>query len=305
MPIQHRPYNPDGLDFVKIWRLLEEDYARRQDAFVWLVSRFGDWKYGLWREAKMFPMFFRRHAEVWVDGFDEVQGVVLSEDGENVFFIFTQPGYDYLYGEILDWTVANWGPRYASLLAEVNMGQADARAILAGRGFADLGPAATTRAYSIAAQAAAGFSLPDGFRIATIAEEPDYLGKRKLQRNAFSGQDSVRDVDLWAYEYSRESHAYDPQLDISVVAPDGRHVASCVGFLDVRNSISEIERVCTHAEHRQRGYALAAVRACFQRLHTRGYTRAYITSYGLEADNLYEKLGPVNRTVWHRYELGS
>ena len=113
---------------------VQGDYARRQDNFVWLVSRFGDWKYGCWREAKYFPMFFRRNAQLWLDGFDEVKGFVLSEDGENVFFIFTREGYDHLYGDILDWTIANWGPRYDSLVAEVNEGQTHALAALARRG---------------------------------------------------------------------------------------------------------------------------------------------------------------------------
>jgi GNAT superfamily N-acetyltransferase len=301
MSIQHRPYNPDGPDFAKMWRLLQQDYARRQDAFVWLVSRFGDWKYGLWREAKMFPMFFRRHAEVWVDGFGEVHGFVLSEDGDNVFFIFTRPAYDHLYGEILDWTVANWGPRWGSLLAEVNAGQGDALRCLEERGFTNTGPAAVTRAYSVAAQAAAAYTLPDGFRIASIAAEPDYAGKRRVQRNAFGGQDEVREIDLLAYEYSRESNAYFADLDLSVIAPGGQHVASCVGFVDPENNISEIERVCTHADYRQRGFAFAVIRSCCQRLHARGVERAYITAYGSEADRLYEKLGPVQRTQWFRY----
>jgi GNAT superfamily N-acetyltransferase len=303
MPVYSRPYNPSGSDFVQMWRLLQVDYARRRDNFVWLVSRFGDWKYGCWRESKMFPMFFRRHAQLWLDSFDEVKGFVLSEDGENIFFIFTRPGHDYLYGEMLDWTVANWGPRYDSLVAEVNEGQPDALAILAGRGFVNLGEAAIMRAYGVAEQASAGYTLPAGFRAVSIAEEPDYLGKRRVQRNGFSGQDDVREIDLLTYEYSRESNAYDPALDLSVVAPDGQHVASCVGFIDAANNIAEIERVCTHSEHRRHGHAVAAIRACFQRLHERGYARAYITGYGNEANNLYEKLGPANRTRWFRYEL--
>jgi predicted GNAT family acetyltransferase len=76
-----------------------------------------------------------------------------------------------------------------------------------------------------------------------------------------------------------------------------------VGFVDPLNNIAEIERICTHAEQRGRGYAFAAVRACFERLHGRGYARAYITGYSGEANNLYEKLGPVNRCRWLRYEL--
>jgi ribosomal protein S18 acetylase RimI-like enzyme len=305
MAIYHRAYSPDGLDFAKIWRLLQHDYRRRGDAFVWLVSRFGDWKYGCWRESKYFPMFFRRHCQVWLDGFEEVQGVVLSEDGENIFFIFTRPGHDHLYGEILDWTIANWGPRYSSLLAEVNARQEDAIAALSRRGFTCNGEAATTRAYVPGDQAAQGWKLPDGFRVVSIGEEPDYAGKRLVQRNAFSGQNEVSELDLLTYEYSRESDAYDPHLDLSVVAPDGQHVASCVGFVDPVNNISEIERICTHSEHRQRGYATAVIRACCERLHARGCARAYITGYSGEANNVYEKLEPVARTKWYRYELAT
>lgn len=303
MPVFTRAYDPAGADFANLWRLLQQDYARRRDCFVWLVSRFGDWKYGLWDERKYFPTFFRNHAQIWIDSLGDMVGCVLSEDGGNLFFVFTRPGYDHLYGEILDWTVCNWGPRHGSLLAEVNEAQADAVAALTNRGFTSLGAAATTRAYSVAAQAAAGFTLPAGYRIVSIAEEPDYRGKRLVQVNAFRGLDEVKEIDLLAYEYSRESGAYDPHLDLSVVAPDGQHVASCVGFLDHANNIAEIERICTHAEHRGRGYAFAAVRACFERLHARNCERAYITGYSGEANNLYEKLGPANRTQWLRYEM--
>jgi len=88
-----------------------------------------------------------------------------------------------------------------------------------------------------------------------------------------------------------------------VVDPDGVHAASCLGFLDTANRISEIERVCTHSAYRRRGLAEAVIRACFQRLAQRGVERAYITAYGPEADALYEKLGPVARRAWAHYEL--
>lgn len=57
------------------------------------------------------------HAQLWFDGLGEVAGFVLSEDGENIFFIFTRPGYDDLYTAILDWTIENWGSRWPSLVA--------------------------------------------------------------------------------------------------------------------------------------------------------------------------------------------
>ena len=47
-------------------------------------------------------------------------GFVLSEDGANIYFIFTAHGHAYLYDEILDWTIAHWGTRYSTLACEVH-----------------------------------------------------------------------------------------------------------------------------------------------------------------------------------------
>ncbi len=301
MTLTCRPYS--DADFAPLWRLLQRDYAARRDGFTWLVSRFGDWKYGLWGESKYIPTFFPKNAQVWADGLGETVGAALSEDGGNVFFIFTAPGFDYLYETILDWVIAHWRERFESLVAEVQEAWAPTLATLEARGFRRVKEAAITRAYDVAQQAARPPVLPDGFRIVSIQEEPDYRGKRLVQKNAFAGVDGVTALDLEAYEYSRLSPAYDPWLDLSVVDPDGVHAASCLGFLDTANRISEIERVCTHSAYRRRGLAEAVIRACFQRLAQRGVERAYITAYGPEADALYEKLGPVARRAWAHYEL--
>ncbi|MCB9135321.1 MAG: GNAT family N-acetyltransferase [Anaerolineales bacterium] len=295
-----RPYNP-AHDFEKMWRFLQQDYTQKQDNYVWHFSRLGDWQYGLWNEKKLIPSFFRKYAQVWVDAFDDIVGCVLSEDGDNIFFIFTRAGYEYLYPEILDWTLITWGERYPTLKTEVHEFQTDALEGLARAGFRSRGVVATTRAYDLQKPLEPAH-LPPGSRIETMDANGDFYGKGLLYKDGFSNQDFVTELDLLKFEYSRENPAYDPAFDFVVIAPDGTHAATCAGFNDPSQRVSEVEKICTHRQYRRQGLAEAAVRACFQKLQQRGIARAYITGYSGEANGLYEKLGPCGYKQWFHYE---
>jgi ribosomal protein S18 acetylase RimI-like enzyme len=304
--ILNRPFDDAQHDFEKMWRFLQQDYAQKQDRFSWLVSRLGDWRYGLWNEKKYIPTFFRDYAQLWVDAFDQLQGFVLSENGDNIIYIFTAQGYEYLYAEILAWTVQHWGPRYATLKIEVHEFQTNAITQLERAGFHSLGEIAVTRQYDLHVKANEPVKLASGFRIMTMAENADYAcyaAKGLLFVNGFDGKDQATEFDLLRFEYSRQNPAYDPSLDFSVITPEGMQVASCVGFIDPAYGMAEVEKVCTHSQYRRQGLAEAVIHACFQRLSQRGFDTAYITGYSGEANGLYEKLGPCKRKQWFHYEL--
>jgi ribosomal protein S18 acetylase RimI-like enzyme len=305
MKAYHRPFDIDGADFEKMWRFLQEDYGHKHERFVWHASRLGDWKYGLWREQKYVPSFFRKHAELWVDGFDRLLGFVLSEDGEEVFFLFAVQGYEYLYADMLDWTVQNWGTRFPRLVTEVHECQAELLAILESRGFRSRGVVATTRQYDLLEKETEPNPLPDGFQIVDMSVNGDFRNKSLLYRAGFGDEDYVTDFELLRFEYSRENPAYDPRFDLSVVTPEGLHVAGCVGFHDPVYGIAEIEKVCTHYQYRRRGLAEAVIRECFVRLKQAGMRQAYITGYSDSANALYQKLGPCWQKEWSHYELSS
>ncbi|HEY3475530.1 MAG TPA: GNAT family N-acetyltransferase [Anaerolineales bacterium] len=299
----HRPFEINGADFRKMWRFLQQDYGRKQERFVWHTSRLGDWKYGLWREQKYVPSFFRKHAELWVDGFDQLLGFVLSEDGEEVFFVFALQGYEYLYADMLDWTLRNWGSRFPRLLAEVHEYQLELLAILESRGFRSHGVVAITRQYDLSTVEPPPVPLPDGFRIVDMCENGDFRNKSLLYKAGFGDEDHVTDFELLRFEYSRENPAYDPGFDLSVVTPEGIHAAGCVGFHDPTYGIAEIEKVCTHYRYRRQGLADAVIRECFRRLKQAGMKQAYITGYSESANALYQKLGPCWQKQWFHYEL--
>jgi hypothetical protein len=299
----HRPFDETHNDFEKMWQFLEQDYAQKQERFIWHFSRLGDWKYGLWHESKYIPSFFRKHAELWVDAFDRLLGFVISEDGEEVFYIFTLQGYEYLYPDILEWTIENWGPRYPALKAEVHECQEKQIAILETRGFRSAGVVATTRQYDLLAKRDAAIQLPAGFQIQDMGQNGDFRQKGLLYKNGFGTEAHASEFELLRFEYSRENPAYDPRFDLSVITPEGVHAAGCVGFPDPTYGIAEIEKVCTQNQYRRLGLAEAVIRDCFRRLKEAGMRRAYITGYSVSANALYEKLDPCWQKQWFHYEL--
>lgn len=299
----HRPFNEKGNDFENMWRFLQQDYAHRQERFIWHCSRLRDWKFGLWREQKYIPSFFRKHAELWVDAFDQLLGFVLSEDREEVFFIFTMQGYEYLYADILGWTLQNWGDRFPRLLTEVHEYQKEALAILQSEGFRSQGVLATTRQYDLMTKESEPIQLRADFRIVDMCENGGFHNKGLLYKAGFGNEGHVTDFELLRFEYSRENPAYDPRFDLSVVTPEGLHVAGCVGFHDPVHGIAEIEKVCTHYKYRRQGLAEAVIKECSQRLKRAGMKRAYITGYSERANALYEKLEPCWQKRWFHFEL--
>jgi GNAT superfamily N-acetyltransferase len=303
MRAHHRHFDPARNDFEKMWRFLQQDYIEKQERYLWHSSRLGDWMYGLWSEKKSIPSFFRNHAQLWVDAFDQLLGFVLSENGEEVLFIFTRSGYEYLYAEILDWTLEHWRTRYPTIRMEVHEYQEQALAVLQSRGFRSAGMVATTRQYDLSAKASEPIPLPAGFRIVDLAENGDYRNKGLLYKNGFEEEDRVSDIELLRFEYSRENPAYDPRLDFSVVTSEGVHAAGCVGFADPASRSAEVEKVCTHSQYRRLGLAEAVIRECFQHLEEAGIAQAYITGYSAGANALYEKLGDCGQKRWFHYEL--
>lgn len=259
--------------------------------------------YGLWNEQKYIPSFFRNHAQLWIDAFDQPLGFVLSEDGEEIFFIFTLDSYEYLYADILDWTLEHWRPHYPTIKTEIHEYQERALAVLESRGFRSAGVVATTRQYDLTAKEFEPIHLPAGFQIMDMQTNGDYRNKGLLYKNGFDDESHVSEFELATFEYSRENPAYDPRFDLSVVTPEGIHAAGCVGFNDPAQSIAEVEKVCTQDQYRHQGLAEAVIRECFQRLHRHGTQRAYITGYSTGANALYEKLGPCWKKQWFHYEL--
>lgn len=299
MKTVHRAYQDRGDDYERMWAFLIEDY-RDRGWFIWTLGRLGDWKYGVWTEKKYIPCFLGDNAHLWFDAFGDLAGFVVSENGDGGFTVFVRRGGDFLYGEILRWTVEHWHGR-GDLTTEIHKDQPGVHPALRKAGFSTDGVIAVTQKYLLSEFCGDPVPLPAGYCVVDMDETPDFEGKRLLQINAFQNRNELTALDVLSYRYSRECPVYNPQFDLSILDETGRHVAGCQAFVDARNGYAEVERICTHSDYRRRGLAAAVVRACFARLAEHGLTHAYITGYSPGAQALYAKLGALDCASWTLY----
>jgi GNAT superfamily N-acetyltransferase len=303
MRIYNRPFDENQKDYEKMWEFLVNDYADKKDQFIWTIGRLGDWKYGCWNEKKCFPNFMRKNAQLWFDNFNELVGIVISENCDSNFTVFAKRGYEFLYSEMIVWVKTNWGNREGKLNTEVHEFHYDYIQAIEKEGFHRESLACITRQYKLSDKVTEGITLDDEFTIVDMFDNPDIKGKTLLYNNAWRNENSISEFDLLKYEYNRESPCFNPKFDLSVVNRNGIHVSSCVAFIDYKNNYAEIEKICTHNEYRRKGLAEAVIRECFKRLYKEGIQYAYITGFSTEAKNLYEKLGSIKSRNWFSYSM--
>jgi len=290
MNVITRAYDPDSNDFKKICQFIIQDNQAKKEYFVWQPGRIIDWKYGLWKSNKYFPNFFRKNSQLWLDCFDELVGFAISENGDNMFYIFIKDSYAHLYEVIVLWVIEHWKNRDGALYTELTEKQTEQMLTLKKHGFVSKGASEVTRMYNLTEMETFQPILEDGFELVDMATHYDPVGLAKLKANAFRNQNSVSEIDLLAYEYIRESPIYKPEFDLSIINSQGEYVAGCEAFVDYENQVAEIERVCTHRAYRRKGLAKAVIQACFHRLRNHGIPTAFITGMSEEAINLYGKI---------------
>jgi GNAT superfamily N-acetyltransferase len=215
-------------------------------------------------------------------------------------------GYRFLFEEILHWVLENWGDRKPVLSSEMTEHQTREIAFLERAGFL-LDSTFYTRHFDLALEPGESSPLEPGFTIVDMLAHPDYPAQRLMRADGFSGKTTLDEQELRRqlefYNYSHEGPIYYPECDLCVMAEDGTFVAGCEALIDARNVEADVERVCTRAAYRRRGFARAVIQECLRRLRHMGLRNAYITGYSPEAIALYGSLGAVDEMTSFVYEM--
>ena len=306
MNLMHRSYADVEGDFKRLSRFIVSHNQHLQTHSTWSLGQFVDWKYGLYEDKQAIANFWDKNAQLWFDGFGDLAGVAISERGDAGFAILTAEGYRWLFEQILDWLLENWGTRNSRLSTEITEHQRREIVILERLGFRPTSALYTQR-FDLTVKSAQCYPLEQGFTIVDMLTHPDYRAQRVLRADAFSGTNALTEDELRRQlEFYNTIHAgpiYHPQCDLCVMAEDGRFVAGCEALIDARNVQADIERVCTHSQFRNRGFARAVIGECLCRLRDMGLRSASITGYSPEAIALYGSLGAVDRMQWLIYEM--
>lgn len=293
MRTTHRNYSEEAGDFNRLSRFILEHDEELRVYSTWCIGRFVDWKYGLFDHKLAAPDFCNNNAHLWFDGFQELAGFVISEEGDSGFAIIMRAGYRFLFEEALQWTMAAWGNR-GTLTIEITERQMLEAKTLERFGF-QRKATFFRQQFDLAQELPVRFPLETGFSIVDMAAQPDYRAQRILRDDAFRGKSPATEEDLRReilfYNHPHTGPIYHPQADLCVMAADGRFVSGCEALIDAWNAEADIERVCTHSGFRQRGFARAVIQECLYRLRDMGLKRAYITGYSEAAIRLYASLG--------------
>jgi GNAT superfamily N-acetyltransferase len=294
----HRAYADEAGDFVRLARFITDQDAHLRLHSAWCLGRFCDWRYGLWGVKATTPGFWEANARLWFDGFGDVAGLAISEDGGPEFAILTTAGHRFLFEEILDWVLEAWGGREGTPSIELGVQAGPEVLPLERRGFRHTS-SCTSYTFDLRAEPGPPFPLEPGFEIVDMHTRPDRRAQRILRANGFQWRSDLTEEEIEQQlrldERGRQSPIYHPDTDLCVRAPDGRYVAGCEALIDARNAAADIERVCTHSAFRRRGFARAVIGACLGRLHAMGLRRAYIAGYSAAAVALYGSLGADTR----------
>lgn len=220
-------------------------------------------------------------------------GFAISEDGNDMFYVFANESYPFLYEEILMWVLENWKGREGRLHTVVNENQEKEMLILDKYHFVSGGICEITRVFDCRKFWDIAVNLRPGFSFYNMKDHYDLIGQIRMKINAFQNRDEVTSLDLLKHEYVKESPIYKPEFDLSIINEQGLHVAGCEAFIDYANGVAEIERVCTRSDYRRQGLATTILIECMRRLAAHGINTAYITGMSEGPIRLYGGLGHV------------
>ena len=126
-------------------------------------------------------------------------------------------------------------------------------------------------------------TVPAGYRLATLAEEPDpaQYGEvlwKGFDHEANEGPFRPTEQTLANITHQRSGPGYDPELNMVAIAPEGTFAAHCGIWHQPGEHYAVIEPVATVPEHRRRGLGRAVVHAAIERAAARGATEAWVGS---------------------------
>jgi len=262
-----------------------QDY---QNISKFLVDNFqpgnkdGNWLEPAWEYMHGHPAFQPEHLEkigIWEED-DEIVAVVNYEDGLGDAFFQFKPGYHYLREEMLDYAEAQLTTSEGKLNAYVNNSDQEFTTLVKSRGYIHQPQGDRPMSRFAIPDPFPEINLPEGFRLLSLAEEPNWAKVHKVMWRGFNHGD---DPDMVQEEFEMRRKMFDTvtaqrDLKVIVAAPDGDFVSFCGMFYQPEGRYSYVEPVATDPDYRRMGLGKAAVLEGIRRCVGLGALEAFVGS---------------------------
>lgn len=298
MNITDSPFGNSDKEFREICDFLDS-LANLDPFMLWESGRMNYWRTNIHAGKDPDDRFFKDNVHVWRTDHREIVGLCISEYGADDLFIEVRPEYDSIYPGLFRWMEQTWAATRTSI--EIDVFRGDRRTVrrLESQGFRFLRHFENKWIYDLE-QVDLDYDLEEGFTIQLFSESLDYSGRVALVQDAFDHPDYT-EQNLRGMMASPD---YRDEYSLSVVSPDNRQVAYCLGWHDrAKAHCGFVEPVGTHTAYRRRGLAKALNKECFARMKANGITTVEIASRAEPAVSnfLYRSLSPQTRREVHKY----
>lgn len=301
MKTYHRNFIYESNDFDSMCKFIIQDNTLRKDYFNWHIGRIVDWKYNLSNFKRHFPDNYCKSAHLWFDYFHNLIGFVISEEFDNEFSILLKKEYFFLYSELINWVRLEWGCKNKILVTQAIETDTEFIKALESEGYRKNGQVEMTRVFNTSLYK--DYSIEDSsISFQNMSENGDYIEQAVLRTNAWPKTYS-NEIFFEISEYARRSPIYNAKFDFVLVNNEGKHVSGCEAFIDYENNTAEIERVCTHSDFYNKGYAQMVLKACMRKLYENNILTAFIGGSYDKTIHLYGKLGHVKEYTRYFYEF--
>jgi len=213
---------------------------------------------------------------IWKDD-GEIVAVVTYENELGSAWFLTDPDYTCLHQDMLRYALENL-TRNGTIKVLIEDTEYDLPQIAAAHGLTPTQETQPNSALDITGDLS--YQLPDGYRIASLADDGDlHRLNRVLHRGFNNPGDPQETPDAIQMRRAGVSGPHlNGDLNITVVAPDGEYAAYCGIWYDPVTDYALVEPVCTDPDHRRRGVGKAAVLEAARRCGQLGARVAYVGS---------------------------
>jgi ribosomal protein S18 acetylase RimI-like enzyme len=273
MSVSFRTYQ-HPTDFHNISAFLIEHYQPANRDGNWLEPA---WEY-MHGHPALQPQFLNRIG-IWEEDRQIVAVAHYEWHLGEAFFQF-KPGYQYLREEMLDYAEDHLVAEDGQLHAFVNDTDAQFTALVRARVYVHIPDQNRPLARFSIPDPFPEITLPKGYRLLSLADEPDWVKVHKVMWRGFNHGDidEVTPEDMEMRRSMFDTVTARRDLKVVVAAPDGEFVSICGMFYQPQGRFGYVEPVATDPQYRRIGLGKAAVLEGIRRCVALGAVEAFVGS---------------------------
>jgi len=245
-------------------------------------NRDGNWLEPAWEYMHGHPALEPQHLDtigIWEEN-GEIVAVAHYEWHLGEAFFQFRPGYEFLRVEMLNYAEANLSAPDGTLHAFVNNTDDDFTALVRGRGYTHKPEEDRPLARFDIPHPFPEITLPQSFRLLSLADEPDWGKVHKVMWRGFK-HGEVKEItaeDMAIRRKMFDTITARRDLKVVVAAPNGEFVAICGMFYQPEGHYGYVEPVATDPDYRRMGLGKAVVLEGIRRCAELGAVEAFVGS---------------------------